>query len=238
MAKLPNDALMLEMEEAEELVSASISPRTQAGFRSSSPSSVDNNSSGKSRRLTVIFVAISILAVVLVAFWDDDIATWDNISTAHVNGKHHPEENSISVKDPKIKQEPKASSSSSLSSESSSSSSSSSPTSSSDDPAVKNEPENNDETKNTNESTDPNNENETDKKKEEPEKTETKEVETKNEDDATKETEDENPSENTMTEEEKTKILIAKWGKWGFWDGGEATRPKEDYCAKFPHRDI
>mmetsp|Transcript_24884 Transcript_24884/g.45064 ORF Transcript_24884/g.45064 Transcript_24884/m.45064 type:complete len:965 (-) Transcript_24884:82-2976(-) len=236
---LPKDALMLEMEESEELVSSSVSPRTQAGFRSSSsPSSADNNSSGKGRRLTVIFVVISLLAVALLAFWDDDIATWDSIATAHVNGKDPPEENPISAKDPnptkasqeKIKQEPKASSSSSTSSESSSSSS--------DDPAVENEPENNDEPKNTNESTHPKNENETDKKKEEPEKTETKEIETKNEDDVTKKTEDENPSENAMTEEEKTNKLIAKWGKWGFWDGGEATRPKEDYCAKFPHRDI
>jgi hypothetical protein len=39
--------------------------------------------------------------------------------------------------------------------------------------------------------------------------------------------------------DEKTKsALIKEWGQWNFWDGDEAMRPKEDYCAKYPNRDI
>lgn len=32
--------------------------------------------------------------------------------------------------------------------------------------------------------------------------------------------------------------MIEKWGQWHFWDGDEDMRPKEDYTAKYPHRDI
>lgn len=32
--------------------------------------------------------------------------------------------------------------------------------------------------------------------------------------------------------------LIEKWGKWHFWDSQTDIRPKEDYCAKFPNRDV
>ena len=32
--------------------------------------------------------------------------------------------------------------------------------------------------------------------------------------------------------------LIAQWGKWGFWDGDEDSRPPHDYCARYPNRDI
>lgn len=32
--------------------------------------------------------------------------------------------------------------------------------------------------------------------------------------------------------------LIEKYGKWHFWDGDEDNRPAEDYCGKFPNRDI
>merc|ERR1711862_290823 len=31
---------------------------------------------------------------------------------------------------------------------------------------------------------------------------------------------------------------MAKWGKWKFYDGGADIRTKEDYCAKYPNRDI
>ena len=42
-----------------------------------------------------------------------------------------------------------------------------------------------------------------------------------------------------MQIEEKTKnALIEKWGQWHFWDGDEDIRPKNDYCAKYPNRDI
>lgn len=38
---------------------------------------------------------------------------------------------------------------------------------------------------------------------------------------------------------EKTKgKLIDKWGQWHFWDGDEDIRPKEDYSARYPNRDI
>ena len=29
-----------------------------------------------------------------------------------------------------------------------------------------------------------------------------------------------------------------KWGSWHFWDGESSNRPKEDYCGKYPNRDI
>jgi hypothetical protein len=32
--------------------------------------------------------------------------------------------------------------------------------------------------------------------------------------------------------------LIQQWGKWGFWDGDEDQRPTDDYCARYPNRDI
>ena len=42
--------------------------------------------------------------------------------------------------------------------------------------------------------------------------------------------------------DEETKVIdnaiIEKWGKWKFYDGGADTRPKEDYCAKYPNRDV
>ncbi|KAG7356197.1 hypothetical protein IV203_000883 [Nitzschia inconspicua] len=34
------------------------------------------------------------------------------------------------------------------------------------------------------------------------------------------------------------KALAEKYGKWHFWDGDEENRPAEDYCGKFPNRDI
>lgn len=50
----------------------------------------------------------------------------------------------------------------------------------------------------------------------------------------------EKPEDNKpLTEEEKKKKeLTEKWGEWHFWDGDEDVRPKEDYCAKYPNRDI
>mmetsp|Transcript_15996 Transcript_15996/g.23525 ORF Transcript_15996/g.23525 Transcript_15996/m.23525 type:complete len:935 (+) Transcript_15996:62-2866(+) len=54
--------------------------------------------------------------------------------------------------------------------------------------------------------------------------------------------EEENTPTNDETtpkdDEAKKEELIAKWGKWGFWDGAEEIRPKEDYCGKYPNRDI
>jgi hypothetical protein len=39
--------------------------------------------------------------------------------------------------------------------------------------------------------------------------------------------------------DEKTKNkLIEKWGQWHFWDGDKDMRPKTDYCATYPNRDI
>ena len=35
-----------------------------------------------------------------------------------------------------------------------------------------------------------------------------------------------------------TKIEEEKWGKWKFYDGAANTRPTEDYCEKYPNRDI
>jgi len=35
-----------------------------------------------------------------------------------------------------------------------------------------------------------------------------------------------------------TEVKDDKWGKWKFYDGAESTRPTEDYCAKYPNRDI
>jgi hypothetical protein len=32
--------------------------------------------------------------------------------------------------------------------------------------------------------------------------------------------------------------LRQEWGQWGFWDGDEDQRPADDYCARFPQRDI
>ena len=29
-----------------------------------------------------------------------------------------------------------------------------------------------------------------------------------------------------------------KWGSWHFWDGESSNRPKDDYCSKYPNRDI
>jgi hypothetical protein len=39
-------------------------------------------------------------------------------------------------------------------------------------------------------------------------------------------------------DEKQNAELIEKWGQWHFWDGDEEMRPKEDYCAKYPNRDI
>lgn len=37
----------------------------------------------------------------------------------------------------------------------------------------------------------------------------------------------------------ETAAAVAKqWGKWHFWDGDESTRPTDDYCGKYPNRDI
>lgn len=38
--------------------------------------------------------------------------------------------------------------------------------------------------------------------------------------------------------QEKKNEEVEKWGQWHFWDGDEDIRPKEDYCANYPHRDI
>ena len=39
--------------------------------------------------------------------------------------------------------------------------------------------------------------------------------------------------------DDKTKEAIAEtFGKWRFWDGDEENRPLEDYCGKYPNRDI
>jgi hypothetical protein len=32
--------------------------------------------------------------------------------------------------------------------------------------------------------------------------------------------------------------LAEKFGRWRFWDGDEDERPQEDYCGKYPNRDI
>lgn len=52
--------------------------------------------------------------------------------------------------------------------------------------------------------------------------------------------EDEKPIEEEQTNEENEEDInsIEKWGKWKFYDGGEEIRPKEDYCANYPNRDI
>ena len=42
------------------------------------------------------------------------------------------------------------------------------------------------------------------------------------------------PLPNEATKQE----LAAKWGHWHFWDGEQDMRPKDDYCAKYPNRDI
>jgi len=58
---------------------------------------------------------------------------------------------------------------------------------------------------------------------------------------------DENPAESdktnnanteSQTDEDKKKALIEKYGEWHFWDGEPETRPKDDYCSKYPNRDI
>ena len=36
----------------------------------------------------------------------------------------------------------------------------------------------------------------------------------------------------------KKQEMKEQWGEWHFWDGDEDMRPKEDYCGKYPHRDI
>ena len=41
-----------------------------------------------------------------------------------------------------------------------------------------------------------------------------------------------------QTAEERKKAIIEKYGEWHFWDGEPETRPKDDYCAKYPNRDI
>lgn len=38
--------------------------------------------------------------------------------------------------------------------------------------------------------------------------------------------------------DEAKAALIEKYGKWRFWDGDEDNRPAEDYCGKYPNRDI
>lgn len=46
------------------------------------------------------------------------------------------------------------------------------------------------------------------------------------------------PTVVTAEDEAKKQAIIDKWGNWTFWDDEESIRPKEDYCAKYPHRDI
>ena len=68
--------------------------------------------------------------------------------------------------------------------------------------------------------------------------------------------EDENPIEEQQTDEDNKDDGISieeqktneeniedinskeKWGKWKFYDGGAEIRPKEDYCANYPNRDV
>lgn len=38
--------------------------------------------------------------------------------------------------------------------------------------------------------------------------------------------------------DEERAPLIERFGKWGFYDGDELERPKEDYASKFPNRDV
>ena len=56
----------------------------------------------------------------------------------------------------------------------------------------------------------------------------------------TNDTEDDEASDDTVETKNNSanEELIAKWGKWGFWDGAEDTRPNEDYCGEFPNCDI
>jgi hypothetical protein len=41
-----------------------------------------------------------------------------------------------------------------------------------------------------------------------------------------------------LPEDATKQALAEKWGHWHFWDGDEDMRPKNDYLAKYPHRDI
>lgn len=41
-----------------------------------------------------------------------------------------------------------------------------------------------------------------------------------------------------LPDEVEKAALDEKFGRWHFWDGDEEMRPMEDYCAKFPNRDI
>jgi hypothetical protein len=40
-----------------------------------------------------------------------------------------------------------------------------------------------------------------------------------------------------LPDEETSKQLTDKWGKWSFWDGDEDMRPTEEYLSKHPHKD-
>ena len=40
-----------------------------------------------------------------------------------------------------------------------------------------------------------------------------------------------------MPDEQTSKAIAEKWGKWMFWDGDESRRPAYDYLAKFPNND-
>ena len=44
--------------------------------------------------------------------------------------------------------------------------------------------------------------------------------------------------EHLPLDEATKEALTEKWGKWHFWDGEEDNRPKDDYCGKYPNRDI
>jgi len=48
---------------------------------------------------------------------------------------------------------------------------------------------------------------------------------------------DEDADEDAAAEAKKEKI-IEQWGKWHFWDGDPDSRPKGDYMADFPNRDM
>ena len=41
-----------------------------------------------------------------------------------------------------------------------------------------------------------------------------------------------------LPDDETKAELAEKFGRWRFWDGDEDVRPQEDYCAKYPNRDI
>ena len=78
--------------------------------------------------------------------------------------------------------------------------------------------------------------------KEKPDEKNVKDEPTSEEKTPKKETEPPNVVVEELKAHEKTQAekdaLIESWGKWHFWDSQTDIRPKEDYCAKFPNRDV